>query len=136
MSEWKVIRSRAGFVRGHPLTAVLLSCAAVALAASSCQSLGRESGSGFGISERGSNQFVLQVENQNFADARLYARWNGDRRRIGRVGGNRTEYFTLDWDGRQLQVEVDFLAGGTILSPSILVNRGDTILFQIPPGAP
>jgi hypothetical protein len=135
MNKWKGFQAWAGLVRGQPLSAILISCAVVVLAASSCHSFGRESRSGWGIDERGADQFVLQVENQNFADARLYAHWNGDRRRIGVVGGNRTEHFTLNWDGRQLRVEVDFLAGGSIISPSIMVSRGDTVVFQIPAGA-
>lgn len=118
-----------------PLAAVLLLAGSV-LAAAGCSALGTQPSSGFGPAQRQANQFVLQVENMNFADARLYARWNGDRRRIGVVRGNQTEYFTLTWDGRQLRIEVDFLAGGSLVSPAIMVSRGDTVVFQIPPRAP
>jgi hypothetical protein len=128
--------SRIGLVGRRPLPIVLVLFGSLVVAATSCGPFAREPRSGWDIAQRGAEQFVLQVENRNFADARLYARWNGDRRRIGTVGGNQTEYFTLDWDSRQLRLEVDFLAGASIVSPSILVSRGDTVVFQIPPRAP
>jgi len=136
MNQGKSIPKSAGPRAVNVPLAVVLLLAGSILAASSCRALGTQPSSGFGPGDRQSNQFVLQVENQNFADARLYARWNGDRRRIGVVTGNRTEYFTLDWDSRQLRVEVDFLAGGSLVSPGILVSRGDTVVFQIPPRTP
>jgi hypothetical protein len=135
MNQGKSLRTSASPRAVNASLAVLLLLAGSILAASSCRALGTQPPSGFGPGQRQANQFVLQVENQNFADARLYARWNGDRRRIGVVRGNQTEYFTLDWDSRQLRVEVDFLAGGSIVSPGILVSRGDTVVFQIPPRA-
>jgi hypothetical protein len=136
MSQCMGFLARTAPVGGRPLSTLVLLFGFLVVAATSCGPFAREPRSGWDIAQRGAEQFVLQVENRNFADARLYARWNGDRRRIGTVGGNQTEYFTLDWDGRQLRVEVDFLAGGSIVSPSILVSRGDTIVFQIPPRAP
>lgn len=133
MSQRKSLPNKTGFPGGRPLFALLLfSGAAVVLAASSCQALGREPRRGFGIEDRALDEFVLHVDNHNFADARLYTRWNGDRRRIGTVRGNEQRNFTLDWDSRQLRIEVDFLAGGGFVSPSVLVNRGDTVVFRIP----
>ena len=136
MNQRRSFVSRIGLLGRRPLPILLVLLGALVVAATSCGRFAREPSSGWDADQRGADQFVLQVENRNFADARLYARWNGDRRRIGVVGGNQSQNFTLDWDGRQLRVEVDFLAGGTIVSPSILVSRGDTIVFQIPPGAP
>jgi hypothetical protein len=136
MNQGKSIPISAGPRAMNVPPAVVLLLAGSILAASSCRSLGTQPPSGFGPAERQGNQFVLQVENQNFADARLYARWNGDRRRIGVVRGNQTEHFTLNWDSRQLRVEVDLLAGGSLVSPGILVSRGDTVVFQIPPRTP
>ncbi len=133
MSQRNSLPDKTGFPGGRPLLALLVLCgAAVVLAASSCVPFGREPGTGFRMDERGRDEFVLHVDNHNFADARLYARWNGDRRRIGIVRGNQEQHFTLGWDSRQLRIEVDFLAGGGFVSPSVLVNRGDTVVFQIP----
>lgn len=100
-----------------------------------CLPLGRDSGSGWDLDDRGEERFTLRVENHNFLDARIYARWNGDRRRLGTVNGNQNRDFRLGWDGRPLRVEVDFVAGGGFVSQGITVNPGDVIHFRIPASA-
>lgn len=98
-----------------------------------CQPFAREAPSGW--DDAPGDSFVLEVENQNFNEARLYARWNGMRERIGSVVGNRSQNFTLRWRTGDLRVEVDFLAAGGFISDPVVVNPGDTVVFRIPPGA-
>jgi len=109
----------------------ILALTALALAASACLPLG-ESESVWGLGGASDDTFTLAVENRNYNSARLFAHWNGQRQRIGSVGGNQTETFTLDWRTRDFRVEVDFLAGGGFISDPISVNRGDNLIFRIP----
>lgn len=115
-----------GFAAG--ITLLLLTAAA-------CGSL---SGAGAGAWDAGSaegDDFALVVENQSFNEARIYSRWNGDRRRLGSVGGNQTRTFSLPWRASSLRVEVDFLAAGGFISDPVTVSPGDTVHFRIPPHA-
>ncbi len=112
----------------------VLVLAALALATSACLPLG-ERDEVWGVGGANSDTFTLQVENRNYNSARLFAHWDGERRRMGTVGGNQTETFTLDWRTRDFRVEVDFLAGGGFISSPITVNRGDNLVFRIPPQA-
>jgi hypothetical protein len=75
---------------------------------------------------------VIVVENQNFYDVTVYARWDAERRRIGRVVGNTTERFDLRYRiGAMLQFEVSLLAGGTFLTERMsviyLLDQSDSI---------
>jgi hypothetical protein len=117
---------------GSPPFLGILLLTAFALGASGCGLLRGEREPAWGIGGERSDRFTIEVENQNFNQARIYARWNGDRRRIGSVGGNQTETFTLRWSSRQLRLEVDFVAGGGFVSDPITVNQGDNLIFRIP----
>lgn len=105
------------------------------LTAAGCGSLG---GTGVGVWDREAteaDEFALMVENQSFNEARIYSRWNGDRRRLGSVGGNQTRTFSLPWRASSFRVEVDFLAAGGFISDPVTVSPGDTVVFRIPPHA-
>jgi hypothetical protein len=78
------------------------------------------------------DEFSLRINNQSFNEARIYLHWNGDRRRLGSVGGNQSRSFDLDWSARTLRIEVDFLAGGGFISDPVTVNPGDDLEFRIP----
>lgn len=80
-------------------------------------------------------EVILEVENQNFLDARIHANWNGVRQRLGLVNGNTTQTFRLRGRDGILRVEVDFVAGGGFISDPLSVWRGDTVRLVIPPGA-
>jgi hypothetical protein len=77
---------------------------------------------------------MLEVTNQNFQDARIYAIWDGFRERAGLVNGNTTQTLRLQSRDGQLRVEVDFVAGGGYVTDAIQVWRGETIRLIIPPG--
>jgi len=77
---------------------------------------------------------MLEVTNQNFQDAHIYAIWDGFRERAGLVNGNTTQTLRLQSRDGQLRVEVDFVAGGGYVTDAIQVWRGETIRLIIPPG--
>jgi hypothetical protein len=121
---WPVMNANGSTTR-RPM---LLSALGVALllAVSSCASgtagdnpFDRRSGTGDNV--------ALTIENRNFNDATIYAHWGGSGRiRVGRVTGNGSETFELEWrGGGQLRIEADFLAGGGYMSDPISVSRGD-----------
>lgn len=74
----------------------------------------------------------ISVENQQFNDARLTAIHLGGRRRIGTVGGNQRESFTIPWSGNdQLQIEIDLLAGESYVTRSLSVEPGAQVSLLI-----
>lgn len=76
---------------------------------------------------------LLTVDNQNFKDATIYARWNGERRQIGTVTGKSQHTFELEWRSHRILIEVDFVAGGHYRSNAMDVDRGDHLKFIIGP---
>ncbi len=76
---------------------------------------------------------LLEVNNQNFQDARIYVIWDGFRERAGLVNGNTRQTLRLQSRDGQLRVEVDFVAGGGYITDPIQVWRGETIQLIIPP---
>lgn len=81
------------------------------------------------------NVVILEVENQNFKDARIYVIWNSSRDRVGMVTGNTRQTFRLRGQEGQLRVQVDFVAGGGFTTDPLQVWRGETIQLVIPPSA-
>jgi hypothetical protein len=74
----------------------------------------------------------IEVQNSNFNDATIEARGIGVRRRLGRVGGTRSDEFTLDWRGAgQLYFEIDLLGGETCVTRGIDVSPGDRVRLVI-----
>jgi hypothetical protein len=79
-------------------------------------------------------EMTLTADNQNFADATLYAVWDvGPRERLGMVTGLTSETFPLGVQGSSLRLQVDFIAGGSFTSDEILVGPGDDLIVRIPP---
>lgn len=81
------------------------------------------------------NEVVLEVDNQNYKDARIYVIWNSARDRVGMVTGNTRQTFRLRGQEGQMRVEVDFVAGGGFVTEPLQVWRGETIQLVIPPNA-
>lgn len=81
------------------------------------------------------NVVVLQVDNQNFKDARIYVFWNSSRDRVGMVTGNTRQTFRIRGQEGQMRVQVDFVAGGGFTTDALQVWRGETIQLVIPPNA-
>jgi len=86
----------------------------------------------WGVSPDDENRITLDVRNDNFLDARVFARFNGERRRLGLISGNSSEQFTLRGRTGSLRIEVDFIAGGSFLSDAVQVGPGDNLTFRIP----
>ena len=86
------------------------------------------------VGDRGSEDVRITIENVDFSDATIYARWNGVRRRVGFVVGKTTKTFRMRWLSERLQFEVDFVGGGGYRSESIDALRGDHFNFVILPG--
>lgn len=77
---------------------------------------------------------VLEVENQNFRDARIYVIWEGVRTRVGMVVGNTTEVFRFEKkQGQLLRVEVVFIAGGGFTTDEMQMWPGEVARLVIPP---
>lgn len=106
--------------------------------AAGCMHQGRQLGGGgddpFG-GPAGSrpSQLRIEVNNMNFADARLYVIRNaGTRVSLGNVGGNQQESFTIEWLMVQdLRIEINLLAGPTCTTERIVAEPGDIIELQI-----
>lgn len=84
-------------------------------------------------SEDGDRTVRITVENRNFKDATVWARWNGDRVRVGRVTGNTTETFEIRYWNDDVRFEVRFLAGGGYTGESIPVSPGEHLELTIRP---
>jgi hypothetical protein len=122
---------RSGVGLGRPLGVVLV--ALLLVVSSGCSLIPRGERPPPGT--RSQNEPVmLEVTNQNFQDARIYAIWDGFRERAGLVNGNTTQTLRLQSRDGQLRVEVDFVAGGGYVTDPIQVWRGETIRLIIPPG--
>jgi len=76
----------------------------------------------------------IEVRNENFQDARIYALWGPARQRIGLVIGRTTQTIQTEWrTSGELLIEVDFLAGGGFIADPGPVWPGETVVLQIPP---
>jgi hypothetical protein len=116
-------------MRSHAVAARLLTCLVFAGCASTTSS---SSGDPFSGSSTGPSNVRIIVQNMNFADARLYAVRRGARTRLGTVGGNRDDEFTMRWGFSDvLRIEINLLAGPTCVTPEIMVDPGDVLELQI-----
>lgn len=79
-----------------------------------------------------SGPVILEIQNDNFNDARIYSLWNGDRRRVGTVIGKTEERFEIPARGGDLRIQVDFLAAGGFTTEPIMAWPGETIHLVIP----
>lgn len=87
----------------------------------------------WGITAEDAGRITLEVFNDNYNDARIFARWNGERQRLGFVTGNSSERFEMSGRVGTLRLEVDFVAGGSFLSDPVQVGPGESLTFRIPP---
>lgn len=80
------------------------------------------------------NSITLIVQNQNFADVRLYALRQAGRESLGVVTGLSDEEFTLDWSfSEPLRIEIDMLAGPSCTTEELTADPGDIFELQIAP---
>jgi hypothetical protein len=89
-------------------------------------------------SSRPDGQAMLQVENQSFSDAVIYAVSGGQRIRLGLATGNTTKSFPLPSylvrSGGTLRFLADPIGGNrTPVSEEMNVQPGDLVSLTIPP---
>ncbi len=77
--------------------------------------------------------YLVEVRNQNFYSATIYAYRDGYRRRLGDVDANRTRAFTFAWPFPEVRFQIDFLAGGCIFSEVLPLVSGDRLTVMIEP---
>lgn len=106
---------------------------ALVMAPTACAT-GRATENPFRTGRTGDEEVRLTVRNNDYRDATIYAYWNGARDRVGMVVGKTEETFTLRWRGEEIQLEVDFIAGGRYRTEVVSVYRGDHLEFHIPVG--
>lgn len=112
--------------------AVALLVLVVSVGMAACSALGTGGDNPF---EGAVAEEVLRVtvDNQNFKDATVWARWNGTRVRVGRITGNTSRTYDIRYRTDAVSFEIDFLAGGTHYGREITVSPGDHVRMTIPP---
>ena len=78
-------------------------------------------------------EISVEVQNQNFYQATVYAYRAGNRTRLGVVESQSTRSFEFVWFTGDLRFLVDFFANGCILTESMPVDRGDDLLLILEP---
>ncbi len=77
---------------------------------------------------------TIDVQNQNFYDANIYAVYGGYRQRLGFVTGLSEKSFEFRWNRLDLQIDIKFISAGSYLTESLLVDEGDWLELRIDPG--
>ena len=78
-------------------------------------------------------EISVEVQNQNFYQATVYAYRAGNRARLGVVEAQSTRSFEFVWITGDLRFLVDFFTGGCILTQPMAVDRGDDLLLILEP---
>lgn len=77
---------------------------------------------------------TVEITNQNFYDANVYALIGTQRQRLGNVRSQESETFTFPWPRTELRVLVRLIGGGRDrASPSYTVGPGDQLSMVIDP---
>lgn len=88
------------------------------------------------VASSGGTDITLAIQNDNYYDARVFVRWNGERQRLGLVTGLSSEVFTMSGRTGTLRLEVDFVATRNFISDAVTVGPGDHLTFRIPSRVP
>lgn len=78
-------------------------------------------------------EITIEVRNDNFHDATVYAVRGGLRLRLGFVGGITKDTFKFLWRDGDLRIEINFIAGGRYFSQVMVVQPGDELALTILP---
>lgn len=78
---------------------------------------------------------TIDVENQNFYDARVYLLVLGSRTRLGEVAGHSTRTFSFAVPADNVRIQVSFVGGGGFTTEPMPVSAGDELELQIMPNA-
>lgn len=82
----------------------------------------------------GMDSFTLQIDNDNFNDARVQVFWNGQSQNLGRVRGSTTEVFELPYRTNRIRLRIEFVQGGRRMdSNPIDVLPDQLIRYRIDP---
>ncbi len=108
---------------------------AILLVIPACAGRGPESLSRIKVLERSSLR--IEVDNQHFSDATIYALEGRHRVRLGSVTGKNSKIFAFRWPIERLQIQVHFTGGQTFTSDVITVYPGvdDNLFFTIGSGS-
>ncbi|NIN72743.1 MAG: hypothetical protein GTO46_12635 [Gemmatimonadetes bacterium] len=74
---------------------------------------------------------TIEVENQNFHDARIYLLVFGRRTRLGHIAKHSTEIFTFGAEPDDIRIEVDFIGAGGFVTRPMRVSAGDQLKLLI-----
>jgi len=113
-------------------TRIILGLVALGLTSASCAVLpGRRDADE--LDEPVPREVTLEVDNQNFHDATIYAVRPGERRRIGFVGGLTQGQFAFVWTDSDLSVEIYLLPLGSYFARPIAIDPGDDVKLVVQP---
>lgn len=121
--------------RAH-LTGLLLVLAGTLALTGCAQLFDRTDSDVWDVASSGGTDITLAIQNDNYYDARVFARWNGERQRLGLVTGLSSEVFTMPGRTGTLRLEVDFVATRNFISRPVSVGPGDHLTFRIPSRVP
>ena len=76
-------------------------------------------------------EVTIEVENQDFNDARIYLVEFGRRTRLGTVPGNSTRVFRFHSVPQQVRFRIDFIGGGEFTTTGIEVSPGDELMLTV-----
>ena len=115
------------------MTAKIIGLVSWVFAAFACASGSGTGAPGSNVRSTERGQISVEVQNQNFYQATVYAYRLGSRTRLGIVESQGTRSFEFVWITGDLRFLVDFLAGGCILTQPMAVDRGDDVLLVVEP---
>jgi len=77
---------------------------------------------------------VIEIQNNNFQDATVYAIREGERQRLGIVVGKTDDAYAIPWRPNfALRLEVRFLGGGACATREILMEPGQRYVLDLQP---
>jgi hypothetical protein len=121
---------------GVPARLFLLILTAGLIVAGCAQVFDRNDADLWDVASSGGSDITLAVQNDNYYDARIFVRWNGERQRLGLVTGLSSEVFTMTGRTGTMRLEVDFIATRNFISQPVTVGPGDHLTFRIPSRVP
>ena len=89
-------------------------------------------GGGSQAAPRG-HELTLNVKNQNYYDATLYALYQSRRQQIGTVNGMSERAFSLDWGHPDIRIEIYLLSVGSHFTEPMFIEDGDELELVIDP---
>ena len=77
---------------------------------------------------------VIEVQNNNFADATVFIVRDGERHRLGVVVGKTDEDFPFPWrPNMTVRLEVRFIGGARCVTPDYGMGPGDRFVLDLQP---